>query len=223
MDFMKWLNSLDELLYEVMSWIVFFPKTLWRTIRRPIAMMDYADSQLVLPQEEQYAAALSPPLFLALAVMVAHAASAAMGEPDLILANNHGLAASINDQTSALLLRLVIFAAFPLLMALRLLRRKGQELERNTLRQPFYAQCYPAAAFALGFSLGMSLILLAWAPARIAGQLLAGAAVMQFLIVEMRWFASQLGIGRLKALGAAMIGLVEGFVLLFVVGYLFTR
>jgi len=23
MDFMKWLNSLDELLYEVMSWVVF--------------------------------------------------------------------------------------------------------------------------------------------------------------------------------------------------------
>jgi len=25
MDFMKWLNSLDELLYEVISWLVFYP------------------------------------------------------------------------------------------------------------------------------------------------------------------------------------------------------
>lgn len=33
MDFMKWLNSLDELLYEVMSWLVFFPLTLWRALR----------------------------------------------------------------------------------------------------------------------------------------------------------------------------------------------
>lgn len=28
MNFMQWLNSLDELLYEVVSWIVFFPVTL---------------------------------------------------------------------------------------------------------------------------------------------------------------------------------------------------
>ena len=40
MDFMKWLNSLDELLYEVMSWVVFFPLTLWQALFRPIRTME---------------------------------------------------------------------------------------------------------------------------------------------------------------------------------------
>lgn len=61
MDFMKWLNSLDELLYEVMSWLVFYPLTLWRTLLQPIGMMKYADRQLDLPEAEQYTDALSPP------------------------------------------------------------------------------------------------------------------------------------------------------------------
>ena len=29
MDLMKWLSSLDEFLYEVMSWLPFFPLTLY--------------------------------------------------------------------------------------------------------------------------------------------------------------------------------------------------
>jgi hypothetical protein len=223
MDLMKWLNSLDELLYEVMSWIVFFPVTLWRTIRHPIAMMDYADSQLMLPQEEQYPDVLSPPLFLALALVVAHAAAAALSQNDAIVANTHGLAAMVSDQTSALILRLLVFAAFPLLMALRLVRRRRQLLDRATLRLPFYAQCYPAAAFALGFSLGVSVTQVAWAPGRTTGLVLMTIATVQYLVVESRWFAGQLAIGRLRAFGAAALSIMEGFALILVVGFLFTR
>lgn len=223
MDFMKWLNSLDEFLYEVMSWIVFFPRTLWLTIRRPMGMMDYADSQSGLPEEDQYSDALSPPLFLALALILAHGASAALGERDAIVANTHGLAAIVDDQTSALLLRLVIFAAFPLLMAMRLMRRQGEKLDRGTLRLPFYAQCYPAATFAFGMSMGVTLNHVAWEPARVAGSLLAAAAVIQYLFVETRWFATRLGLGPMRAFGVAALGFMEGFALLIVVGFLFTR
>ena len=65
MDFMKWLNSLDELLYEVMSWLLFFPVTLWRASVQPLRTMGYVEQQVSVPAEEQYAAVLSPPLFLA--------------------------------------------------------------------------------------------------------------------------------------------------------------
>ena len=43
MNFFNLLQSLDELLYEVMSWLVFYPITLWRTLVRPLKMMDYSD------------------------------------------------------------------------------------------------------------------------------------------------------------------------------------
>ena len=32
MDFMKLLKSLEELLYEVVSWLVFYPLTLWHSL-----------------------------------------------------------------------------------------------------------------------------------------------------------------------------------------------
>ena len=54
--------------------------------------MDYADRQLALPEAEQYADALSPPLFLALALLVAHAAELAMGDANTIVASHHGKA-----------------------------------------------------------------------------------------------------------------------------------
>ena len=43
MDFLKWIKSLDELLFELMSWLVVWPVTLVRTLLGPIAMMRYAD------------------------------------------------------------------------------------------------------------------------------------------------------------------------------------
>ena len=44
MDFMRILQSLEEFLYEVMSWLVFYPRALWRTIGHPVAVAVYADS-----------------------------------------------------------------------------------------------------------------------------------------------------------------------------------
>ena len=36
MDFMKIIESLDEALYTVMGWLVFYPLTLWRALVRPL-------------------------------------------------------------------------------------------------------------------------------------------------------------------------------------------
>jgi hypothetical protein len=223
MDFMKWISSLDEFLYEVASWLLFFPLTLWRTLTRPLAMMDYADSQLALPDDEQYGAALSPPLFLALALLLAHGVSAALGQADAIVADRHGLAGLIDDDASALVLRLVVFAAFPLLAAARLLRRLRVPLDRGSLRLPFYAQCYPIALFALGLNFGFSLVKLGSHPLQVGGLLLICGAFAYYMTVETRWFAAKLGTGLLPALGAMLLTLIEAFALLLIVGYLFTR
>ncbi|MBB4858332.1 hypothetical protein HNO88_001651 [Novosphingobium chloroacetimidivorans] len=223
MDFMKWLNSLDEFLFEVMSWLVFFPLTLWRTLVQPLEMMAYADAQLALPEDEQYAAAVSPPLFLALALLIAHGLSTALGQTDAIIANRHGLAALVDSETSALLLRLVAFATIPLVMSVQLLRRRGVKIVRGTLRLPFYGQCYPAAAFALMLSLGTTLGSVPHRSAHIASTVLTMLAFLYFLAAETRWFMAQLSIKPLRAFGAAAMGLLEGFALLLLVGFLFTR
>ena len=62
MHFVSLLKSLDDLLYQVVSWLVFYPITLWRVLRRPGAMMVYADRELADAEERQYEDTLSPPL-----------------------------------------------------------------------------------------------------------------------------------------------------------------
>lgn len=219
MDFMKWLNSLDELLYEVMSWLLFFPLTLWRSVFRPTALMEEVESEARLPEDQQYASVLSPPLFLALALLLGHAFATALGQNDAIIADRNGLADLVDDNASALVLRMIVFAAFPLFLAARLVRRLGVKLDRSSLRRPFYAQCYPAAVFALGMSLSLDLHHFA----RASGQCLIGISVVYFWIVEARWFARTLNISYPRAFGNVFLGLIEGASFLLFVGFLFTR
>lgn len=223
MDFMKWLNSLDELLYEVMGWLVFFPLTLWRTLIGPLRMMAYADEQLALPQESQYPDALSPPLVLVLALVVAHGVASALGQADALIANRRGLGALVHDDATALVLRLLVFAGFPLTMSVRLVRRRREALTRSSLRAPFYAQCYPAAIFALGLSIGFSLASVKADVVHMMGLAIVTTALLFYLGVQTRWFSEQLLIGRFRGFGIASVAMIQAFVLLLAIGFLFTR
>jgi hypothetical protein len=223
MDFMKWLNSLDELLYEVMSWVVFFPLTLWQALFRPIRTMEEIEREAALPDDERYASILSPPLFLALTLLLGHSVATALGQTDEIIANHHGLADLVNDNASALVLRVVVFAGFPLFLAARMVRQRRIKLDRNSLQQPFYAQCYPAAVFALGLSVGSSFGMDHHQATRMIGHWLVGSSIVNFWIVETRWFAQVLGISLVRATWNVLVGLLEGATFLIAVGFLFTR
>lgn len=222
MDFMKWLNSLDELLYEVMSWLLFFPLTLIRSVFRPMGIMADIEREAALPDDQRYKAVLSPPLFLALALLLAHAVATALGQVDTIILNHRGLANLVNDNASALILRVIVFAAFPLFLAGRLVRRSGRKLDRDTLQQPFYEQCYPAAVFALGLGVGTSLSLDRHGIANTIGHGIVAASIVYYWLVETRWFARVLGIGHVRAAGNVLIGLFEGTAFLVVVAILFS-
>lgn len=222
MDFMKWLNSLDELLYEVMSWLLFFPLTLLRSVFRPMGIMAEIDAEAALPDDQRYKAVLSPPLFLALALLLAHAVATALGQVDTIILSHHGLAGLVNDNASALILRVIVFASFPLFLAARLVRRSGKKLDRDSLQQPFYEQCYPAAVFALGLGVGTSLSLDHHSIATTIGRCVVLASIAYYWVVETRWFARALGIGHLRAAGNVFLGLLEGTTFLIVVAILFS-
>lgn len=221
MDFMKLLNSLDELLYEVMSWLIFFPLTLWRTIISPIEMMQYADQQLNQPEAKQYADALNPPVFLTAALAMTHFGASALGQVDEIEASHRGLSAMIDDDTSALLLRIIVFAIFPLMMAVREVRRTKRPLNRKSLQLPFYAHCYPAAVFALCMTAGTIFTGLPDKPFQIGGWALVVFAVGYYLAVGTLWFSRQAGSGRMGAFGSSLRAMTEAFAIFVVVGILF--
>jgi hypothetical protein len=45
MDFIKVIRSLEELLYEVMTWLVFYPRTMWRIVAHPAATTRYSEDE----------------------------------------------------------------------------------------------------------------------------------------------------------------------------------
>ncbi len=201
MDFMQWLNSLGEVLYEVMSWLIFYPITLWRTMTRPLAMMGYADTELLDRGDEQFEDTLNPPLFLVLSLLLTQAIDAALGGgTNPIVAQKTGLAGFINDDTKLLVLRLIVFAMFPLIMSAAMLRAKRVRLTRKALRGPFYAQCYACAPFALLLGIGTSLAHTAIPDAPLVGLLLAAGATGAYLIAEARWFSHALEQGFARGL-----------------------
>ncbi len=219
---MKWLNSIGELLYEVMSWLIFYPITLWRTIRTPLAMMSYADDELRDPSDQQFTDTLNPPLFLVLSLVLTHAADQALGGgTNPIVARQTGLASLITDDTSLLVFRLLLFSMFPLLMATRFLRARHIPLTRQRLKAPFYAHCYACAPFSLFLGLGVSLAHTTVSGAHVLGPALSIGALLGYVTALTLWFAHHLRQSKWRGFLNTVRAFVEAAVAAIAIGALF--
>lgn len=221
MHFMGLLKSLDELLYEVMSWLIFYPITLWRTLTRPLQMMDYSDRELGEAEEGQYTDTLPPPLFLLVSLLIAHALELLVVGDSPLIASHKRLAALVDDDTTLLIMRLVVFSIFPLVFAAQMVRARRRDLTRETLRPPFYAQCYAVAPFALVMSVAGILIQIDWLEIQFAGLVLGAVALIVFGLVQSRWFAQRLDRSLAAGFGHASIAMIGSLVLMLVTAPLF--
>ncbi len=201
MNFMVILNSLDELLYEVMSWLVFYPITLWRSVRHPLRMMTYADAELADAADQRFTDVLSPPLFLLITLLLSHALELSVTGDSPLVADNKGLASLVNNDTNLIILRMLAFALFPLFNSLRLVRAKRQKLDRDTLKLPFYSQCYVTAPMALLIGIGATMSQCHPFEVALAGLGLMVGGVLWYLAIQLVWFHEQLATSWLKAFG----------------------
>lgn len=110
MDFLKLIRSLDELLYEIMSWLIFYPVTLWRALTRPLKMMDYSDAEQGDAEDQQYSDTLSPPLFLLLTLVLCHAVELSLVGQNAVILRRTGLGGLVNDDSTFILLRVAFCA-----------------------------------------------------------------------------------------------------------------
>ncbi|HAF43095.1 MAG TPA: hypothetical protein DCG90_15250 [Sphingobium sp.] len=204
MDFMKIIESLDEALYTVMGWLVFYPITFWRILVRPLHMMAYADREVSDRPENQYDDAIRPPLFLFLTLLISHGIETVVAGQNPLLADRHGLAAMVDSDLALLTLRLILFSLFTLMMAVRLLRRQGVRLTQENLRRPFYGQCFTAAPLALFVGLGALLAESHVPMGRSGGLALVLAAFGWYLSVQSLWFSRKLDISLLRGFGQAL-------------------
>jgi hypothetical protein len=222
MNFFNLLQSLDELLYEVMSWLVFYPVTLWRTLVRPLKMMDYSDVEQVDKADQQYTDTLSPPLFLLLSLILVHAAELALVGNDAVVISKVGLSALVSNNTDLIILRIVTYSLFPVLLATRMVRARKVEVNRETLRGPFYSQCYVAALLAILLGSGELLIRLGHKWSLLAGAALILFALLWFGTLQTAWFNQHLKCGRLRAFGQASRAMIESLAAMFVLSSLFS-
>ncbi len=202
MDFMKLLRSFEEFLFEATSWLVFYPLTMWRVLIRPLQTMAYSDAEQGDDEEGRYDDALTPPLFLLVTVVLMNgiALAAHLPQPQLAGSLQHAI---FNSPQNAALFRALIFSLIPLIAAVLLLHRQGVRLSRESLRPPFYAQCYLAGPCAV-ITIGGGIIFQRHDISNLYGLLLMLAGLAWFLTAQARWFARSLEIGPLRAVGLAI-------------------
>jgi hypothetical protein len=204
MDFLKLLRSLEELLFEALSWLIFYPLTIWRVVTSPMAMMDYSNLEQADTLEEAYSDALSPGLFLIVTLLLVHGVELAMGI-NTDMRGALGEMATANDQ-NLLVTRSLMFGIYPLIFSVLLLVAKRQKLDRNQLRAPFFAQCYLTAMLALLFNGALFIIRLGTQEAAVFGLLSIIGVALLFIILEAFWLVRQAGIAWWRATLLSLLG-----------------
>lgn len=217
---MQFLKSLDDILYEVMTWLVFYPVTLWRTLRHPSSMMDYADTELDDSEEQQYSDTLSPPLFLLLTLLLSHLLELAIVGQSTLVASRRGLAVLVTDDTTLLVMRLLIFSLAPLILAVLMVRQRREVLTRDTLREPFYSQCYLAGPFALMFGIGSLAFSVHSGRGALTGFGLTALALLWYGWLQGQWFARKLGVSVLRGFGVGAMGIAAWLLAVGLIGVL---
>lgn len=197
MDFMKLLKSFEDFIFEAASWLIFYPLTLGRILLHPLKTMEYSDREQNDDSEHRYDDALSPPLLLMITILLSNLISAAahIPPPD---ATSEMLKTITATQQNLTLFRTLLFSLVPLIAAASVIRRQGKKLSRQTLRAPFYAQCY-LAAFCAAFVAAGDIFLRRPELSNLVGIAIICGGVGWFLFVQAAWFAMKLNISRPKA------------------------
>lgn len=186
MNVLTILRSVEELLYEVMTWLLFYPRTLWMTLTRPLSTMRYSDQEQRDKPEKQYLETLSPPLFLVLSLLLAHGLELALG---LGVEMSHSpLAQDIarNDQT-LLAFRALLFSVHALAFAWIALKLEKKRIDRETLRTPFFAQCYLSGATTMLVGLASVGIRYPNDTATVVGFAVITVTTVWYLVIQWRW------------------------------------
>ena len=191
MPFIIFLKSFEVLLFEIVSWLVFYPRTFWRTVRQPLRMMKRAESEMKLEPAEQFRDLVSPPIFLLLTVVAANAIEVAVVGNNPLIDEGIGLAGMITDNTSLILFRLVAFASLPMIAAVFALGVLRRTVDRDTLQPVFYAQCFATTPVVLLCSIGETLTGLPQTAANIPAAIIFAVATLFYIGLEGSWFAHE--------------------------------
>lgn len=204
MDLIRLLRSLEEFLYELVGWLVFYPRTLWRVLVRPGEVAQYTRRELARDQEQRFADAISPVLMLILSVAIAHAMEMAMRTAPLPISGPVGKLL-FGSEEGLLLTRSAIFCIYALGAALSTLWRQSLPVNRETLREPFSIQAFLACPFVILLGISQAVTSAAVEAGKPLGPLIGLVAVAWYLWARTKTFVALNGGGHLRAFGFAFI------------------
>ena len=152
MDFGRILRSLEEFLYELMTWIVFYPRTMLRIITKPVAVSRYAQLQLSQEPQLQYTEMMTPILMLIASIMIPFGISMTINTPpekDMA----YWIKLLEKDPERRLIFSSIVYSIYALAGALLILSHRGKRIDREVLREPFHVYAYLTSPLALTFGI----------------------------------------------------------------------
>jgi len=220
LDFFKLIQSLDELIYEVVGWLLFYPLTFWRVIRSPMRTMKLAEEELVETDRKQFHDMVAPPLFLLLTLILLNGIELATVGENRLVTSDRRFSMLISSDTSLIIFEILMFSILPLTAAARLLQARGAPLDKLVMRAPFYAQCYAVSLFALPWN-AAQLVAESQDPFSIQVQIaLQATALVWLFLIEARWFSAELRVSPARGLGQAAIMIGQWLAILLLIAVL---
>lgn len=200
MDLIRLLRSLEEFLYELVGWLVFYPRTLWRVLAQPGEVAHYTRREFSKDPEHRFADAISPVLMLILSVVLAHALEMSTRTAPLTASGPVGKLLFGSEQ-GLLLTRSAAFCIFALGAALSTLWRQRLPINRDTLREPFSIQAFIACPFVILLAVSQAVGSAGGDIAHGWGVGIGALAVAWYLWARTRTFVALNGTGYLQAFG----------------------
>ncbi|MCA0393433.1 MAG: hypothetical protein LCH70_04835 [Proteobacteria bacterium] len=211
MDFYNLLRSAEELLFELAAMILLYPRTLWRSLRRPLALQHRIDTELGQEGVHRFDDMVSPPVCLLVSVAIGNAVGPQSGDGGTSSALGHWVQQSFYND---LVFTALFFAMTPLIQSWLLLRARGLPFNRVNMRRPFYLQACLVSPIALSLPLALQALDVG-APTwlKIGTGLLALASSGLYLFNNARVVMHQLGVGALRALWMSVLGVAISWLL----------
>ena len=211
MNIINILEGIEKLVVELLLWILFIPKTLFKIITDPNWVPIYIKEELD-KKSERFDDYISPVLLFLTSSVVLFTIADNIPSPDKILADLQG--------SKGLLVGLG-FLSLPLLFSLATEIFRPTKFTRKNMLRIFYIQCFYFSPLTLSFFAGALLFPLLPEEELVitlSTFILLISIFMLFLIAEVKLIARELQIGKWKAtsvfLGITLVSIVAGFYVL---------
>jgi hypothetical protein len=202
MKLLGFVESAEELLYEVVTWVVLLPKTLLRVVFNPGWIRGYVHAEYKKKPEERFREYLSPFLFWFLLWVIPFTLSAINQS-----GNQTELQISLGNLSSQIMWTVSNIIG-PLIYAVGILIVRREKIGKDTFRKPFYMQamCFSPALSAIWFaaiSAKPNFLIGSWVINPFAYTLLI--SLIWLLMVEQKVISSELNLSQLKTFAFNLI------------------